>query len=243
MSWTKVAVCDDVQKELEKVRIALDTYAEAHSELYFDIDEYGAAGDILSAIEKGKVYDVALLDICMPDLFGTDVAKKMLVKNPDMSLIFLTASDEYAVEAFAMNATHYLLKPFSQEQFDAALDRAVKKIEDLDFISLACVNGIYRVRIHEIISIESQNHYLRVYLFSGEILRLRMKLPQMFEKIQEYSGFIRVGASYVANLAFVRKFSGNTLEMMNGIQIPIPRRSREQVQKAYMDFCRREALQ
>ena len=69
-----------------------------------------------------------------------------------------------------------------------------------------------------------------------------MKLSQMFEEMQKYPGFIKVGASYVVNLALVRRISGNTLEMLNRVKIPIPRRGSEEVQKTYMDFCRREAL-
>ena len=112
-----------LQKELETIRAALDTYAKAHSEL--------------------------------------------LAKSPDISIVFLSTSVEYAVTAFALNATHYLLKPFSQEQFNEALDRAVKKAADQDFISLACVDGMYRVCATEIVSIESQNHYLLLNLSAG----------------------------------------------------------------------------
>ena len=236
----RVAICDDIQKELEKIRAALDNYAKAHSEYYFDIDEYSTPIDVLNALEKGKTYDIALLDICMPGVLGTDVAEEMLVQSPDMGIIFLTTSDEYAVTAFALNATHYLLKPFSQEQFNEALDRAVKKTKGQDFISLACVDSIYRVRISEIISIESQNHYLLIQLSSGKVLRMRMKLSQIFEEIQKYPEFMKVGASYVVNLIFIRRIFGNTLEMLNGTKIPIPRRSSEEVQKTYMDFCRKE---
>ena len=238
----QIAICDDVQKELEKIRAALDTYAEEHPELHFDIDEYDAAIDVLHAVEKGKIYDIALLDICMPGTLGTDVAEEMLAKSPDMGIVFMSTSDEYAVTAFALNALHYLLKPFSQEQFNEALDRAVKKTKDQVFISLDCVDGMYRVCVSEIMFIESQNHYLLVHLSSGEILKLRMKLSQMFEEIQNYSGFIKVGASYAVNLAFVRKLSGNTMEMFNGVRISIPRRNSEEVQKIYMDFYRKEAL-
>ncbi len=238
----QIAICDDIQKELETTRTALDTYAKAHPELYFDIDEYTAAIDVLNAVEKGKTYDIALLDICMPGVLGTDIAEEMLAKSPDMSIVFLSISTEYAVTAFLLNATHYLLKPFVQEQFNEALDRAVKKTEAQDFISLACVDGMYRVSVSEITFIESQNHYLLGHLSSGGIFKLRMKLSQMFEKMQNYPGFIKVGASYIVNLAFVRKISGKTLEMFNGVKISIPRRSSEEVQKTYMDFCRKEAL-
>ena len=238
----KVAICDDIQNELKKMKTALEVYGEAHPELCFDIDEYHTALDILNAVEKEKTYDIALLDICMPGILGTNVAEEMLKKAPNTSIIFLTTSSEYAVEAFAMNATHYLLKPFTQEQFNAAFDRAVSKMPEEALLSLACVDGVYRVRITEIVSVESQGHYLLFHLSSGETLRQRGKLVQIYEELQKYPEFIRVGASYIANLIFVRKVSAATIELTNG-KIPIPRRSSGEVQRAYMDFCRKEALQ
>ena len=138
----QIAICDDIQKDLETVRTALDTYAEAHLESHFDIDEYNTAEDILEAVENGTTYDIALLDVCLPDGLGTDVAEEMLAKSPDMSIVFLSTSAEYSVMAFALNATHYLLKPFSQEQFNEALDRAVKKTEDQNFLP-PCLCGRY----------------------------------------------------------------------------------------------------
>lgn len=236
----RVVICDDIQKDMETVRTALDTYAAAHPEYLVEIEEYNAAADVLHGMEE-EAYDIALMDICMPGVSGTDAAEKMLAKNPEMSVIFLTTSGEYAVEAFAMNATHYLLKPFTQEQFDAALDRAIKKTEDQVLLSLECVDGVYRVRSSEIVSVESQNHYLLLRLSSGETLRIRMKLSQMFEEIQKYPAFIKVGASYVVNFDFVRSISGNNIEMQSGAKIPVPRRSVEEVQRAYMEYCRKEA--
>lgn len=236
----RVVICDDIQKDRKIIRTALDTYAAAHSEYQVEIDEYSAAADVLHRMEE-EAYDIALMDICMPGVSGMDAAEEMLAKNPEMSIIFLTTSDEYAVEAFAMNATHYLLKPFTQEQFNAALDRAIRKTEDQVLLSLDCVNGVYRVRINEIVSIESQNHYLLLKLSSGETLKIRMKLSQMFEEIQRYPAFIKVGASYVINFDFVRSISGNSMEMQGGAKIPVPRRSVEEVQRAYMEYCRKEA--
>ena len=237
----RVVICDDIQKDMETIRTAMDAYSKAHPECHVEIDEYSAATDVLYRMEKGEAYDIALMDICMPRVPGTDAAQEMLAKNPEMSVIFLTTSAEYAVEAFALNATHYLLKPFTQEQFDAALDRAMKRTEGQELLSLNCVNGLHRVQISEIVSIESQNHYLLLRLSSGETLRLRMKLSQMFEEIQKYPEFIKVGASYVVNFDFVRSISGNSMEVQGGAKISVPRRSVEEVQRAYMEYCRKEA--
>lgn len=239
----QIAVCDDIQKELRQIRTAFDTYTKMHPEYHFEIDQYRAALDVLHAVEKGKTYDMAFLDICMPHILGTDVAREMLVKNPTMGVVFLTTSDEYAVEAFAMNATHYLLKPFSQDQFNEALDRGIRKTQKQDVLSLSCVDGVYRVGVHEIMFIESQNHYLTIRLSSGKSLRLRMKLSQMYEDLQKYPEFIRVGVSFIVNLQFVRCVSGDGLVIVNGANIPIPKRSREEVKKIFLDFYRKETMQ
>lgn len=224
------------------MKTALDAYEKAHPGIYFAVDEYQSALTILNAVKNEKTYDIALLDICMPGILGTDVAQEVLAKAPDTNIIFLTTSDEYAVDAFALNATHYLLKPFTQEKFDAAMDRAVEKMPEETVLFLACVDGMYRVRVSEVVSAESQGHYLFYHLTSGKTIKQRGKLTQIYEDLQKYPEFIRVGVSYVVNLMFVRGISGNILEMYNGTKIPIPRRNVAEVQKAYMDFCRREAL-
>ena len=59
MPLIKTAICDDMQKELETTRAALDAYAEAHTELHFDIDEYNAAKDILDAVKRRYCFSVS----------------------------------------------------------------------------------------------------------------------------------------------------------------------------------------
>ena len=222
----KIAVCDDVSRELEQCLYALKAYEQIHPEFSFETDAYETAEALLSAVEKGKTYDLLLLDIC----------------NPDTGIIFLTASSEYAVEAFALNAVHYLLKPFTQEQFCDAMDRGIQRKGKAESISLACVDGMYRVCIGEIAFIESQKHYLQMNLSDGRELKLRRTISSLWEEIREYPEFTKIGASYIVNLSFAKKMSASCMEMEDGIKIPIPRRCEEAVRKNYMDFCRREVL-
>lgn len=63
-----------------------------------------------------------LLDICMPGLLGTDIAREVRQRKDKTEIVFLTGSDEFAVEAFTLKAAHYLVKPFSQDEFDEALE-------------------------------------------------------------------------------------------------------------------------
>jgi len=97
----KTVICDDIPKEMEQISNALDAYTKVHPELSFETDQYQTAEALLSTQEK--TYDIALLDICMPGISGTDAARELFLRNPDTGVIFLTTSSEYAVEAFALN--------------------------------------------------------------------------------------------------------------------------------------------
>jgi two-component system response regulator LytT len=72
--------------------------------------------------------DVVMLDIHMPEIEGLSVAKQLLSKKQPPLIIFTTAYEEYAVEAFGLDAVDYLLKPYSDERLDEALNRVRKEI-------------------------------------------------------------------------------------------------------------------
>ena len=74
-----------------------------------------------------KEYDLTFLDINMPKMSGIEVLEKL--KNPPY-VIFTTAYDEYAIKAFEFGAIDYLLKPFSQERFNSAVDKAISNIRN-----------------------------------------------------------------------------------------------------------------
>ena len=85
-----------------------------------DVQEFSSAADALEWIGSNPV-DIALLDIDMPEMNGIALAKKIKEISPDTSLIFVTGYAQYAVEAFALHASGYLLKPISAERLSAEI--------------------------------------------------------------------------------------------------------------------------
>lgn len=71
--------------------------------------------------------EVAFLDINMPQMKGIDAASKLLEICPNLDIVFVTAYDEYAIEAFELYAMDYLLKPISQKRFNITLERIIDK--------------------------------------------------------------------------------------------------------------------
>lgn len=90
----------------------------------YEVEGYSRAKDALESLDEESA-DIALLDIDMPDMNGITLAMKMKEKDPDISIIFLTGFSQYAVDAFAMHASGYLLKPVNKERLSAEIEYAL----------------------------------------------------------------------------------------------------------------------
>lgn len=94
---------------------------------------YMRAADALAEIQSIRP-DVAFLDIEMPDISGLELAEKIIDSGLDIEIVFVTAYNKYALEAFRVNAIDYILKPFSLEDITQAITR-LKKVKPLPAVS------------------------------------------------------------------------------------------------------------
>src|SRR5678815_4076880 len=95
------------------------------------VEVLGQAGngiEALSAIERLRP-DVVFLDVQMPGLTGFEVARRMLDAHAVSHIIFVTAYDQHAIEAFEVNAVDYLLKPVDQARLEVAVERARRRMQ------------------------------------------------------------------------------------------------------------------
>ncbi|NCB52632.1 MAG: response regulator [Clostridia bacterium] len=130
---------DDMRPALRELEFLLNKYP--------DITIDGMYTNPLAAIEKiGETKPQAVfLDINMPQLQGMDAASKILDVSPETDIVFVTAYDQYAVEAFELHAMDYLLKPISEERLEKTIERIRKKApaerkQDSSKLQIRCFN-------------------------------------------------------------------------------------------------------
>jgi len=119
----KVLVVDDEQLAREELCYQLQRIGE--------IEVVGQAGngiEALSAVDRFEPH-LIFLDIQMPGLTGFEVARRLLSQDPTPAMVFVTAYDQHAIEAFEVNAVDYLLKPVEPARLEQAVDRARRRIE------------------------------------------------------------------------------------------------------------------
>jgi two-component system LytT family response regulator len=158
--------------------------------------------------------DLVFLDIQMPKLNGFEMLE-ILDEKPE--IIFTTAYNQYAIQAFELNAIDYLLKPFSKDRLMGALEKAknrirtqqpqTKKIQNLaqhtleDIIERIVVksnNKISVIPVEKIRYLEAQDDYVMIYTFEGK--HLKQATMKYFEEHLDPKDFMRVHRSYIIRL-------------------------------------------
>ena len=138
------------------------------------VDVVGQAGDGVEALAVIDRFDpeVVFLDVQMPGLTGFEVARRLLESGPSAHIIFVTAYDQHAIEAFEVNAVDYLLKPVDQGRLEKALERARRRIafERLESSTDPTVSGVSNQQLEKIVRLvaERQNRRDQLAVKVGE---------------------------------------------------------------------------
>lgn len=149
----QIAFCDDDIDELSNLAELIDLYREERN-LACQYTVFPNGLDLLSALEKGKKYDIYCLDILMPGYTGIDVAKEIRGLDKTAPIIFFTSSPEFALDSYSVKAINYILKPISKEKLFSAFDEILEKIkteENNDAIIVKSKESIQKILISNLV--------------------------------------------------------------------------------------------
>ncbi len=223
---------------------------------HLDIQIIGTAKSVVEAAKllRQKTPDILFLDIMLGDGTGFDILE--IFPNLDTKIIFVTASDEYAIKAFKFAAIDYVLKPYSDEELANAIDKAKNQIapnkERLSIlkdtltapnkkpkkISLHTLEKISVVDLNDIIRCESDSNNTTFYLNSKQKIFVTKTLKYFADMLKNY-GFIRTHQSHLINLQYVKEFiksDGGYLILKNGDNVPVSVRKRVEVLEKLSSF-------
>lgn len=200
--------------------------------------------------------DLVFLDIEMPDGTGFDLLKQL--PDPEFEVIFITAYDGYALQAFKFSAIDYLLKPVAREDLARAIEVArqrrvwrqpVRKaninvlIENYESghgkmrkLVLPDNDGFLIKPIDEIVFLQGERNYTRLF-FSNKESFLSSYTLLHFEELLNGCGFFRVFKSHIVNLSHIVRYSktyGGTVTMTGGAEIPVSPAKKEELKKLFL---------
>jgi two-component system, LytTR family, response regulator len=200
----------------------------------------------LLAIQQ-MVPDVVFLDIQMPGMTGLELA--LALSSNKISIVFVTAFNQYAIDAIKLSALDYLLKPVDPDELRIAVDKVFARLsekgeEDANrfpilgnliknnqtqsysqetIIGLPDEKGIIYVKIREIIRVEADRNYCNFHLLDGTKVLVSKNIGTYIDGLKQYN-LVQVHRSHVVNLQYVKrlvKISGPYLVMCDNSNVPV----------------------
>lgn len=206
----------------------------------------GTAG--INAIRQHKP-DLIFLDIEMRDMTGFEMLKQ-LNNRPSVEVIFTTAYDQFAVEAFKVSAVDYLLKPIDEAELKLAVEKVHQRLgknggtKQMEFIldlikekmnpesgtvAIPSGDGLEFLQVREIIHCQADRNYTSIHFATRKPLLVSKTLKEIEGLLPEQM-FFRVHHSSIVNMQHIRRFTrtdGGFLVMSNGDQVKVSRSKKD----------------
>ena len=233
----KIAICDDEKAFCDSAERMLKLYMEEKFVPY-QADIFDVPSELVDMTEKGTIYDIYLLDIYMPGVTGMSIATELRSRGVKSPVIFLTSSTDHALEAFGVDATHYLLKPYTKDNFYVGMDKAMQSITSHkdDSIVLKVDNEYRSISISKILYCEAEDKYQRLYLESGERLLVRITGTELYKQLSEFACFYRCGRAHIINLDYISRVTVEGVIFKNGRALKLPHTVRAGLKEAFFDY-------
>ncbi|RPG34972.1 MAG: DNA-binding response regulator [Muricauda sp. TMED12] len=201
----RTLIIDDERLAREEVRRSMENYPE------FTIVGEANNVEVAKALIEKEQPDIIFLDIHMPEKSGFDLLEEL---GTVPEVVFTTAYDQYAVQAFEVNALDYLVKPLREERFAKTIEKVkleFKKQEEEQKVPLASHQKIfikdgekvYFIALAEVSLIESMDNYARLY-FGNEKPMIKRSLNQLEERLDPKI-FFRANRGQIVNTEYIQE--------------------------------------
>ena len=229
-----IAICEDETYLLEELRKKAETYLKTRH-YPAEIRTFTSGEDLL---KEQRPFDLILLDLVLPGINGLETAKRLSSKS---RIIFITSYREYAVDAFEVEAVHYLLKPVTDERLYQAMDRALNRSKQEDDRTMALIKSgsTHILPIRDILYCEVFDHRVCIhtaqgnYEYSGTLDMLEGKLD---------GRFFRCHRSYLINMSHVVGQEKGTALVSNGNRVLISRRKQAEFMQRLLHNLKNEVI-
>lgn len=236
-----ITICDDEPVQLSLLEAFVTDWArQKNAEIKIDLCKN--ADQFLFLWEEKKDIDILLLDIEMPGMNGILLAHKLRDMGENLQILFVTGMTEFALEGYDVDAVSYLLKPVRRERLFACLDKAQARCGQKEpELLLESVGELVRVKLMDISYLESLGHDTMVHCLSRtEPVRCKKGILQMERRLQQESAsFFKIHRSCLINLAHVERITRKEVQMETSERLPIARGRWEELNRAYLNYYRR----
>lgn len=227
----RIAVCEDE----EDMRELLCSYCEDilnKENIVHEIRTFSSAEEF--ECEDADSFDLLILDICLNEKSGMDMAKELRRSGSRISIIFVSAYDEYLKDGYSVQPIHFLLKPVSEEELAAAIAVDIRLNHSVSDIVIRSGAKTVVLSPDRLVYAESLDHKVLVHMRGSEHI-IKTSLTELEEQCRNES-ICRCHNSYIVNMKYISEFTRNGVILQNGVRIPIGRKYYYNVQEKFVKY-------
>ena len=232
----QLAIVDDLTADRLSLREQLMVEL-AERRLSAGISEFESGEAFLEAFSPGA-FAAVFLDIYMGGISGMEVAKILYARDPRCKIVFLTTSQEFLLESYAVRATYYLVKPFPPARLHQALEFCFPPETAADTLPIHSREGTVILSRKEILYIESVER-LRCIHLPGRTVETADSFGELAALLDGDERFLPCGRGLLIQMAYIAAQEKGDFVLTDGTRLPIPRRARNDILAAFQSFALR----
>lgn len=237
----QIAICDDQIDELEITYSMAETYYSLHPELNISFRKFRSAYDLLESISSRKHFDIYLLDILMPNANGIEVGTAIRESDSAAVIIYLTSSPDYALQSYQVDAGGYLLKPLTEDNLFAILDKVIARLdaEDQKRLILRTSNdGIESIPYSHLLYLEYYQHRIIAHTTDHKSIQsiyYRESFKELTASLTD-NRFVKIAASMIVNMQHIRNINSREIRLSNEEKLNISRLFATEARRTFMAY-------
>lgn len=235
----RIAILDDMPDQLALLGGFTQEYIETQK-LSADIQQFCHPDVLLTACEI-QTFHIYLLDMVMPMVSGLEVGRNIRLVSREAQIIYITSEPGYALDAYAVNPLHYLVKPIQKEMLFSALGLAISKVNfgNEAVITVKTRAGLRTLAAGQIACCEYKNHTALYTLLGGEQVEtttLSVSFTEHISPLLRDERFLSPHISFAINMSRVEKLTREGFMLREGSFIPVSAKQYAAVRDAYLDY-------
>ncbi len=231
-----IAVIDDEEQALRRIEERITSILNEQS-IDVETDKFINGNDFLRENTLNG-YDIAFIDLEMPEIDGFELSEKLRDSGYDMPIVYVTNRDDLVYDAFRYKAVGFIRKAHLDDELPDILMRLTEEIRrNKTEITLTSGTGVYKISTDDIVYMCSEDHDTVFHIKNGECINIRTPLSSYIGS-EHFSGFMLVGVSFYVNSSYIYSIEKDELILEGGERIRIPRRRIKEVKDEFLRLMR-----
>ncbi|MCL2350007.1 MAG: LytTR family DNA-binding domain-containing protein [Defluviitaleaceae bacterium] len=237
----RAALCDDAREHNLRMLSLFKEYSDERPCTKIEFFDFDNSEKLLAKVKNGESYDIYFLDIIMPSPNGIELAKKIRETDSEAHLVFITQSESFALDAFRVAASQYIVKPVVKSMLFDVLDKIIlaHQKEKGKFFVVTSPGRTVCLMHSSIVVVEKVGRCLRFHLSNGkhvDSIVVRASFGVTIEGLLADERFLHVHQSFAVNMQYVEEMRDRMFLMKNGMRVSIPRPKFADVKQAYLNY-------